>query len=217
MQNGRRTVWVGVAGAAALALSGGTLAQDAKTPFAVAFALCADPPADIQIAREALWAAGWHSTEQASVIALTNAGIVTLFDETDLERTIVNAGFMAGSILGNSPLGPDQIGMETDDHFLALIGIPEGWPYCVIAGPPAVFEQLRRLDNLETWAGVRTDILTRMTSVYDNRLIAIGGELNLPELERRLAETDLSEDDISAWRPFLAPATAYIRPMEPQE
>ena len=102
---------------------------------------CFDPPKDVDLATDTLARIGWRSADASDgsmpdeAEALIGAILVGRFQTDDIPGSIANAGFIAASVLGNSSLGSDQIGMAYEDAVIAAMGIEERTPYCALSGP----------------------------------------------------------------------------------
>ncbi|MEJ6393744.1 hypothetical protein V8J82_10780 [Gymnodinialimonas sp. 2305UL16-5] len=207
---GRKTLPIALFWAAASALTGlPVFAQPEDSAVSAALALCADLPEETQTARDTLQANGWQASESATLVALFNAIAAFNFDASDLSYTFQNAGFMAGSVLGNSALGPDQIGMTFETYTTAAIGIAEGEAYCVLTGPNQLLSALEQLDfNRETQTS--SGVVTRLTGALagGHRVSAV--EFDLAALDLMLAESELPADQVSRIQSYLSPVIVHI-------
>jgi hypothetical protein len=113
--------------------------------------ICAEGPTTIDDAKAAIGAAGWIHTQDPQVVfnALRSAVFSFQFNPEDVGYSLLNADFMAASILGNSALGPNQLGFTFDDLQLAVLAVEEGAPYCVATGPAAILDASVQVSGLE--------------------------------------------------------------------
>ena len=105
--------------------------------------ICAAGPTSLDETRTALVESGWTNADvKVALAALTSGFFAFQFNPSDVGYSMFNAIFLAGSALGNSALGPNQLGLTAGDVSLGVYGIEEGKPYCVVTGPTWVFDSL---------------------------------------------------------------------------
>lgn len=119
-----------------------------ENPAAVArmVELCATGPTSLEGARAAFADAGWTEAQDGkpTVMALASLVFAFQFDAAEPGYSALNAQFMAASILGNSALGPNQLGFSLGEVMLGVLGIEEGTPYCVVTGPEWILDAAPR-------------------------------------------------------------------------
>ncbi|MEM8850423.1 MAG: hypothetical protein AAGE03_10345 [Pseudomonadota bacterium] len=112
--------------------------------------ICFSPPNEIFEARQALTNLGWQSVGPSvsgneappHLEALFGVALGSQFDTNDIRASVADASFRAASALGNSSLGPDQIGLIYAGTVLGMIGVEEAVPYCVMSGPGWLFRAI---------------------------------------------------------------------------
>lgn len=105
--------------------------------------LCFDLPDTAENAAAAFTAIGWSNgnpddsptAPRTELEALVGAVVAGRFRVEDLYFTVSNALSVANSVLEQSDLGPNQVGLIWDEATIAVLGIEEGTPYCAISGP----------------------------------------------------------------------------------
>lgn len=105
--------------------------------------LCFDLPDTVEGAAAAFTEIGWSNgnpdesptAPRTELEALVGAVVVGRFRAEDLYFTVGNALSVANSVLEQSDLGPNQVGLIWDEATIAVLGIEEGTPYCAISGP----------------------------------------------------------------------------------
>ena len=124
---------------------------DQQTALAAMANLCAEGPMTLDDAKAALGAAGWVQTQDPQVVfnPLRAAVFSFQFRSEDVGYSLLNAEFMAASILGNSALGPNQLGFTFSDVQLAVLAVEERKPYCVATGPAAILDVSVQVSGLE--------------------------------------------------------------------
>lgn len=188
--------------------------QDTESPIRTAFDLCTDLPKDIELARETLKAEGWQSEDTAAFEALVNSNAVFQFRVNELDYTFQNAAFMAASILGNSALGRDQIGMQSDDHTLAVLGINEGTPYCVVTGPTSLLGAFQEYERIQPRGSISADFVSQiMGQTHDNVAFTVGW-IETDSFNEAVNSSDMSEEDADRFVGLMNPATLAIYPSE---
>ena len=207
---GRLSITVAAACVWFLTLPGLAESRSHNTALTAAFDLCTDIPEDIEGARQTLRTNGWQSADDATVTALFNAFTVFQFRSDDLDYTFKNAGFMAGSVLGNSRLGRNQIGMRSDANALAVLGIPEGTPYCILTGTDMLLETLLQEENFEELTSMSSDLVTQVTGVVRNHVIAMAGKIDSKELTDAHSASGIPEDEATEITRRLNPVTIHI-------
>ena len=113
--------------------------------------ICAEGPTTLDDAKATLGAAGWAQTQDPQVVfnPLRSAVFSFQFNSEDVGYSILNADFMAASILGNSALGPNQLGFTFGNVQLAVLAVEEGTPYCVATGPADILDASDQVSGLE--------------------------------------------------------------------
>ena len=197
-------------------LASPALAQSQEDAVRTALNVCTDLPTEIEPARESLRAGGWVSAEDAAISALFNAYVAFNFNADDLQYTFSNAGFMAASVLGNSALGPDQVGMELDGYRIAVLGISEGTPYCVLTGPDQLLALLERIGFEQTTQQISGVLGQTMGSLPGGHQVA-AARVDLAALEPLLMASDLPEDRVSQILSTISPSTVHIAYSEGSE
>ncbi|CTQ49015.1 hypothetical protein [Jannaschia donghaensis] len=135
--------------------------------------LCFALPNTIPLAVEAFENLGWRTIEEDEesetpppIFQTLMAGVIVHnFRADDLNYTVGNGAFMAASILGNSSLGKNQIGMAYGDASLAVLGIEEARPNCTMAGPAWISRATHAAglraqitqSTADLWQGMRID------------------------------------------------------------
>lgn len=214
---GLRTSMMLSVGAILVALIGpAASAQSMDDSLTAAFNLCLSPPDSPDAAREVLDDSGWQPSEDATAIALYNAVVAFNFNAADLAYTFTNAGFMAASVLGNSALGPDQVGMELDGYRIAVLGISEGTPYCVLTGPDQLLALLERIGFEQTTQQISGVLGQTMGSLPGGHQVA-AARFDLAALEPLLMASDLPEDRVSQILSTISPSTVHIAYSEGSE
>lgn len=190
-------------------MSPNVLAAESELAVEDAIALCLSSQSDIAKTRAELTTLGWKASENAAFDALLNSKFAFYFDGTNINETFRNAAFMAGSILGNSSLGADQISMEFADVRLAFLGINENSQYCVFAGPETLLDAIRKAPGYQELIFQKTENLTQIVvSFRDVRF----GMVSLFDLERlkTTMEAQLDPSMVSETEGFMQPATIFI-------
>lgn len=128
--------------AAACAFGPVSAQADERAALATMADLCATGFTSLQSARTALGAVGWQEDEgmETARNALAASVFAFRFDPADVGYSVLNADFMAASILGNSALGPNQLGFRLGGVQLGVLGVEEGTPYCVATGPAWILD-----------------------------------------------------------------------------
>lgn len=191
-------------------LAGSAAAQSEEKALLSAFDVCTDIPDDIDTAREILNQAGWESAKGALVTVVQNAVFSFNFDAHDLEYTSGNAGFMAASILGNSGLGQDQIGVQSGDLKLALLGLPEGTPYCVFTGPETLLETLNKTGEFDMTMRQVSSVLLQGMGRFREQFIVGLARFEISELEVVLSKSSLPKAKANRILDLIAPVTVQI-------
>ncbi|WP_273508731.1 hypothetical protein [Planktotalea frisia] len=196
-----------------------TVAADStRESIRAAIKICTDIPKEIDVARANLLKNGWERTKEGALIALFNGMIASKFRAHDLDYTIRNAFFMSASILGNSSLGANQISMEFGSYHLALLGIREGSPYCVLSGPSELSTLNFSAEGNLTWAyNVNTEFSRRTAFALSNTHLISGNHFTEEGFQKLRASSDLSADHIAAIDEYLAFTTLHISPLEVQQ
>ena len=190
-----------------MTLSGLAESGPSNPALVAAFDLCTDIPQDVETARSILRGNGWQSATDAAQSALFNAFTVFQFKSDDLDFTFSNAGFMAVSVLGNSALGRDQVGMRAEADTLAVLGVPEGRPYCILTGSDALLETLLKDQSFIERTSVTSDVVTQVTGVVRNQVTATVGKIESRKLAEAIAASEIPEDDATEIMRILNPVT----------
>ena len=188
------------------ALAGSAGAQTQQDAIATAFEICTTQPTTIDEIRETLLQHGWQNNEPTTLSALFNAKIAFDFNADDLRYTFENAFFIAASVLGNSSLGSDQIGVTFEDYQLAMIGIVENTPYCVLTGPNELIKTFAN-GGWVTQTQVTTDLVSQGIWTDLNGSSATVGVINIEAIQAALKAAELPNEDVVK---LLAPVTIYF-------
>lgn len=175
-----------------------------------ALQLCTQLPDQTDQARSSLRDGEWQEVESAALGALYSAVAAFNFRASDPKFTVENAWFMAASILGNSALGDDQIGMELDAYTVAILGIAEGKPYCVLTGPTDLLAQLTQLDGYAPIGADRDDFVTKSSGSLANGYRFQSAAMNLPAVGELFAVTEFPADNRDQMFSMLAPIVVQI-------
>ncbi len=211
--------------------------------FREALSLCSDLGNDIATVDDELSNLGW----QAADTPQTTLGVLfwSLFardfavfgDEalelmansddfgTQLGYLIVNADFMAASILGNSALPPNQPAYSKGEYQLAVLGVSLGKGYCIMAGPSTILDTVTQFDSFaEKWPKdmpkSSRDGVTALFGTAGNAKI-FAANLDEPTLRKLYSSTTIELPE--SRRTFdpqifdtLPPAVISISPTRPQ-
>lgn len=143
------------------------------------------------------------------MLALFNGVAVFNFRANDLDYTFSNANFMAASVLGNSALGRDQIGMRSGEHTLAVLGIPEGTPYCIITGSDALLETLAQDVGFKDQSSTSSDLVTQISGRIQSDIATMVGKFDVAKLTQALSEAELPDDKKIRITELINPVTIH--------
>ncbi|MEM8592953.1 MAG: hypothetical protein AAGF13_10545 [Pseudomonadota bacterium] len=190
-------------------------AQTPENAVKTAFDLCTNVPGQIDEARAILSEAHWKESESAALTTLYWLTVATNFKADDLDFTFRNAAFMAASVLGNSALGQDQIGVEFDNYMLALLGLPEGTPYCVMTGPDDLLLNFARSKGeLQQQMSQSSPTLIQTQGIMDETFAVSFGGFDLDAVSSLLARSSLSDAFQAEIRAFFVPSVLHIANVE---
>ena len=206
-----RILW---ASTALFVLATGAVPQTQVDAIDTALELCANPPEDTEIARYSLGRAGWKEADDAAFLALYNAVAKFQFNPTDLGFTFRNAEFVAASVLGNSALGRDQIGVHFGEHRLAVLGIPEGTPYCVVSGPLTLLGAVTGADGFSEGSRQTAESIETLTGKIRDHVNVAAAQFDMAAVNASVASSDLPADQVVQIASNLDPVTIHIVPSE---
>ncbi len=144
---------------------------------------------------------------------------------TQLGYLIVNADFMAASILGNSALPPNQPAYSKGEYQLAVLGVSLGKGYCIMAGTSTILDAVTQFDSFaEKWPEdmpkSNRDGVTALFGTVGNAKI-FAANLDEPTLRTLYSSTTIELPE--SRRTFdpqifdaLPPAVISISPTKPQ-
>lgn len=205
--------WSGCVSAAFAVLACSADAQSPPDALTTAFELCVSQLTNIDVVRDTLLQHGWEQNENAAFTTLFNAKIAFDFHADDLDYTFNNAVFMAGSVLGNSGLGSDQISVMFEDYQLAILGIKEISPYCVMTGPIDLITAFSD-GGWQRQTQFRSDLIEQGVWANSNGSSSTVGIVDTDALLTLLEGSAPPNKAFAKLLPFLAPITIHFATTE---
>lgn len=192
------------------------LDEATHTAVSIALDLCKSGPTDLNEVRNALAKAGWIEGDKQLVHDVAFAQhLSTSFDPLQLEYSFKNSAFMTASLLGNSSLGPNQVSFTSDEMALAVLGVTEGTPYCILAGSNEIVSIVTR-SELKLKSVVQNEYTSMKTATKDDMSLTLGqlDQENIIALIQsdKYNDLELREDYITRVRDQIRPANIAIVP-----
>lgn len=185
--------------------------------------LCFSPPEDVDGAQEALTTFGWgpppepfasEKAIQPQLEALIGISFAAQLNTEALHDSFLNAFFRAASILSNSSLSPNQIGLIYEDAVVAMLGVEEGTPYCAINGPSWLALAVHEA-GLDPWMVQSSRLMFQGMGLDDRGGFQISWFLDFDAIIEAVRDPGDGESDLvdeGQVRPVLNPVSIAIYP-----
>lgn len=192
----------------------GTPEKEDEQAFVSALELCSDGPRSLTTSSATLENAGWSPSDEGPMMVLASNSIAFSVDATNPEYTVENGFFMAASVLSNSALGPNQLAFTRSDIRFGVMGITEGTPYCVFAGPDWLIQTALR-NGVDSRIQAKTELVTLLLGENDKAMTSVALvdiDAFAEVLSRAKAEVTERDDTSFQLRKVLSPANIQVVP-----